>query len=91
MVMRRVLQGAVVSTGVNRDVVHGGAGSVLGDEPSVDPGEVGHITQAVSVLSLREVPVPFTQIGPGVRLGGRGVAHIGGVNDESSLALLGPA
>ena len=90
MVMRGVFQGAVVSTGVNRDVAHGGVGSVLGKEPSVVPGEVGHITQAVSVLGFDVVPVPGIQVGPGVRVSGRGVIHVGDVNDESFLALLGP-
>ncbi len=91
MVMRSVLQGAAASTGVNRDLTHGGADSVPGEESGVDPGEVGHITQAVSVLGLDVVPVPGIQVGPGVRVGGRGVAHVGDVNDESFLALLGPA
>ena len=90
MVMRSVFQGAAVSTGVNRDVAHGGAGSVPGEESSVDPGEVGYITQAVSVLGLDMVPVPGNQVGPGVRVGGRGVAYVGDLNGESFLALLGP-
>ena len=72
-------------------MAHGGAGSVPGEESGVDPGEVGHITQAVSVLGLDVVPVPGIQVGPGVRVGGRGVAHVGDVNDESFLARLGPA
>ena len=63
------------------DVAHGGAGSVPGEESG---GEVGHITQAVSVLGLDVVPVPGIQVGPGV-------AHVGDVNDESFLALLGSA
>ena len=65
-------------------MAHGGAGSVPGEESSVDPGEVGHITQAVSVLGPDVVPVPGIQVG-------RGVAHVGGANDESFFALLGPA
>ena len=40
------------------DVAHGGVGSVPGEESGVDPGEVGHITQAVSVLGLDAVAVP---------------------------------
>ena len=72
------------------DVAHSGACSVLGEESSDDPGEVGHITQAVSVLGLDVVPVPGIQIGPGVRVGGRGFTHVGDVKDESFLALLGP-
>ena len=55
MVMRSVFQGAVVSTGVNRGR---DAGSVPGEESSVDSGEVGHITPAVSVPGLGVVPVP---------------------------------
>ena len=93
--MRSVFQGAVVSTDVDRER---GAGSVPGEESGVDPGEVGHITQAVSVLGLEVVPVPGIQVGRGVRVGGRGVrvggrgvAHVEDVNDESFLALLGPA
>ena len=46
------------------DVAHGGAGSVRGEESSVDPGAVGHITQAVSVPGLDVVPVPVIQVGP---------------------------
>ena len=91
MVIRSVFQGAAVPTGVNRDVAHGGAGSVPGEESSIGPDEVGHITRAVSVLGLDVVPVAGIQVGPGVRVGGRGVAHVGDVNDESSLALLRPA
>ena len=88
MVMRKVLQGAVVSLGMDRGR---GAGSALGEESGVDPGEVRHIIRAVSVLGLDVVPVPGIQVGPGVRVGGRGVAHLGDANDESFLALLGPA
>ena len=73
------------------DVVHCGAGGVPGEEPGVDPDEVGHITQAVSVLGLDVVPVPGIQDGPGVRLRGRGVAHVGDVNDGNLLALVGRA
>ena len=83
MVMRSVFQSAVVSTGVDRER---GAGSVPGEESGVDPGEVGHITQAVSVLGLDVVPVP----GRSVPVSCRGVAHVGDANDESFLALLGP-
>ena len=72
-------------------MVHGGAGCVPGEESSVDSDEVGHITQVVSVLGLDVVPVPCIQVGPGVRVGGCGVAHVGDANDESFLALLGPA
>ena len=72
------------------DVAHGGVGSVPGEESSVGPGEVGHIIRAVSVLGLDVVPVPGIQVGPGVCVGGRGVA-LGDANDESFLALLGPA
>ena len=70
---------------------HGYADSVPEEESSVDPGEVGYISQAVSVLGLDAVAVPGIQVGPGVRVGDRGVAHVGDVNDESLLALLGPA
>ena len=91
MVMRMSFRVLLCRPVWTADVAHGDAGGVLGDESGVDPGEVGHITQAVSVLSLREVPVPFTQVGHGVRLGGRGVAQVGDVNDESFLAFLGPA
>ena len=45
----------------------------------------------MSVLGLDVVLVPGMQGGPGVRVVGRGVAHVGDVNDESFLALLGPA
>ena len=69
----------------------GGAGSVPGEESGVDSDEVGHITQVVSVPGLDAVAVPCIQVGPGVRVSGRGVAHLGDVNDESFLALLGPA
>ena len=72
-------------------MVQVGDGSAPGEESGVGPGEVGHITQAVSVLSLDVVPVPGIQVGPGVRVGGRGVAHVGDVYDENVLALLGPA
>ena len=74
-------------------MAHGGAGSVPGEERGVDPGEVGHITQAVSVPGLDVVPVPGIQVGPGpgVGVGGLGVAHVGEASDESFLALLGPA
>ena len=69
---------------VTRSVFQGAVAST-----GVDPGEVGHITQAVSVLGLDVVPVPGIQVG--VRVGGRGVAHVGDVHDESFLTLLGPA
>ena len=72
------------------DVAHGGAGGVPGEESGVDPGEVGYITHAVSDLGLDAAPLPGIQVGPGVRVGARGVAHVGDVNDESFLALLGP-
>ena len=72
------------------DVAHGGAGGVPGEEPRVDPGEVGHTTQAVSVLGFDVVPAPGSQVGPDVRVGGRGVARVEDVNDESFLVLLGP-
>ena len=65
-------------------MAHGGVGSVPGEDSGVDPGEVGHITQAVSVLGPDVVPVPGTQVG-------RGVAHVGDANDESFFALLRPA
>ena len=81
---RSFFQGDVVSTGGTADVAHCGAGSVPGEESGVDSGEVGHMTQAVSVLGPDVVPVPGIQVG-------RGVAHVGGANDESFLALLGPA
>ena len=61
MVMSSVFQGAVVSTNVDcglwtwRIVA---LAVFLGEESSVDPGEVGHITQTVSVLGLDVVPVP---------------------------------
>ena len=77
-----------MSTGADRG---GGAGSVPGEESSVHSDEVGHITQVVSVPGLDVVPVPCIQVDPGVRVGCRGVAHLGDVNDESFLALLGPA
>ena len=73
------------------DVGHGGVGSVPEEESGVDSGEVGHITQAVSVLGLDVVPIPGIQVGPGVRVGGCGVAHVVDVNDESFPSLLGPA
>ena len=42
-------------------------------------------------LAFDVVPVPGIQDGPGVRVGGRGVAHVGDVNDESFLALVRPS
>ena len=42
-------------------------------------------------LAFGVVPVPGIQDGPGVRVGGRGVAHVGDVNGGNFLALVGPA
>ena len=72
------------------ELAHCGAGGVPGEEPGVDPGEVGHITQAMSVLGLDVVPVPGIRDGPGVRVRGHGVAHVGDVSDGNFLALVGP-
>ena len=68
--MRSICHGAVKPTGVNRER---GAGGVPREEAGVDPGEFGHITQAVRVLGLDVVHI----LGVQVRVGGRGVAHVG--------------
>ena len=52
------------------------------EESSVDPGEAGHINQAVSVLGLDVIPVPGIQVGPGARVGGPRVAYVGDANSE---------
>ena len=82
MLMRSVCQGAVKSTGVD---CGRGAGGVPREEAGVDPGEFGHITQAVSVLGLDVVPILGTQVG--VHVGGRGVAHVGAEEGSSCVAV----
>ena len=82
MLMRSVFQGAVVSTGVDRGR---GAGGVPGEEAGVDPGEFGHITQAISVLGLDVVPILGIRVG--VRVGGRGVGHVGAEEGSSWVAV----
>ena len=82
MLMRSVCQGAVKSTGVDRGR---GAGGVPREEAGVGPGEFGHITQDVSVLGLDVVPILGIQVG--VRVGGRGVAHVGAEEGSSWVAV----
>ena len=91
MVMPSVFRVLLCRSEWTVDVAQGDAGGVPGEESSVGPDEVGHITQVVSVLGLDVVPVPGIHMGPSVRVGGRGVAHVGDVNDENFLALHGPA
>ena len=89
IVMRKAFRVLLWRPAWTVDVAHGGAGGVPGEESGVDPGEVGHITPAASDLGLDAVPAPGIQVGPGVRVGDRGVAHIRDADDESFLALLG--
>ena len=71
-----------MSTGVDRGC---GVGGVPGEEAGVDPGEFEPITQAVSVLDLDVVPVLGIQVG--VRVGGRGVGHVGAEEGNSWVAV----